>query len=645
MIIRLRRWLPALVSLGAFIVLFVLVPWRGVASNLVHSDTAWVIAGAVSMLVAWGLMAEKWHALVPQALPRLDAIVLTLRSLLYGFVLPGQVAGDAFRTYIFARRGVLALGLASVALDRVLGLAALLMLGLGGALANRPLHTHAGFMPMLAVFMGGLIMCGVAIGLARGAVYDDGTIGDAGRNPFHHLRLALLRARRIPTAALVLSFALSVVFQATCLIAIFCLGRAVGVTPGFSAWAWMFALASIVLLLPFSLGGIGVREGSFVAMLGIVGVARDEALAFSLLLTAISALGAGLGAWVELRENTAQRGGNSGLIERCVRMFASKIRRRTAMSSILLEAQATLDNFDETGYLAANPDVAAAVSRGDFRSGRHHFDSHGKNEGRRMRLSGPTLAQAKASKLERVRPFLRNDLPGTLSERGFDYLSDSLRQQFNIVDTDAVSSNDYDGHVLAMIDRHKDGLVLDCGAGKRARYFDNVVNFEIADYDTTDVRGVGEELPFVDGTFDAVISIAVLEHVKDPFRCAAEIARVLKPGGELICCVPFLQPYHGYPHHYYNMTHQGLSNLFAPYVTVDRVEVYESVGPIWALVWIVRSWSDGLSGRTRDAFLDLRLRDLLAPPETYLREAFVTSLPTAKNLELASACVLFGRKQ
>ena len=160
------------------------------------------------------------------------------------------------------------------------------------------------------------------------------------------------------------------------------------------------------------------------------------------------------------------------------------------MHSILLEAQATEDNFDEAGYLAANPVVAAAVGRGDFRSGRQHFQTHGHREGRRLRLSGAALAEAKTRKLERLRPFLRGDLPSTTSERGIDFLSESLRKQFNIVDTDAVSSNDYDGHVLGLIDRHKDGLVLDCGAGKRARYFDNVINFEIVAYDTTDVRGV-----------------------------------------------------------------------------------------------------------------------------------------------------------
>ena len=59
------------------------------------------------------------------------------------------------------------------------------------------------------------------------------------------------------------------------------------------------------------------------------------------------------------------------------------------------------------------------------------------------------------------------------------------------------------------------------------------VNDEIAGSGTTSVTGVGEALPFLDNSFDAVISRAVPEHVRDPFRCAAGIARILKPGGHL----------------------------------------------------------------------------------------------------------------
>ena len=306
-----------------------------------------------------------------------------------------------------------------------------------------------------------------------------------------------------------------------------------------------------------------------------------------------------------------------------------------------------LPKFDEAAYLAANPDVAAAVENGEFQSGLQHYLLFGQTENRALRADAtptPDFTAEKARKLAALEPLLRTDLPFRRTDRMFDFLSNELRAQFDIIDTTAVSSNEYDGHVLDMIGRHADGWVLDCGAGKRSVYYPNVINFEIAAYDSTDVRGVGEVLPFIDNAFDAVVSIAVLEHVKDPFRCAAELTRVLKPGGELICCVPFLQPYHGYPHHYYNMTHQGLRNLFAPRIEVDRVEVYASVLPIWSLSWIIQSWADGLPDATKREFLDMRLEDFLKTPTSFLNAPFVTELSADKNLELASACVLFGRK-
>ena len=42
----------------------------------------------------------------------------------------------------------------------------------------------------------------------------------------------------------------------------------------------------------------------------------------------------------------------------------------------------------------------------------------------------------------------------------------------------------------------------------------------------------GEELPYDDGSFDTVVSTLVMCSVNDPAASIAEIARVLKPGGE-----------------------------------------------------------------------------------------------------------------
>lgn len=52
------------------------------------------------------------------------------------------------------------------------------------------------------------------------------------------------------------------------------------------------------------------------------------------------------------------------------------------------------------------------------------------------------------------------------------------------------------------------------------------------------MRGDALALPFADGCFDRVICSEVLEHVRDPAQAAAELARVLAPGGLAAMSVP-----------------------------------------------------------------------------------------------------------
>jgi SAM-dependent methyltransferase len=315
-----------------------------------------------------------------------------------------------------------------------------------------------------------------------------------------------------------------------------------------------------------------------------------------------------------------------------------------SQSPIMMSTEATSENFEEHAYLAQNGDVARAIKAGMFASAWEHFVKTGKQEGRRQRLLA-SVSEARARKLEKLRPHLRTDMPFRVENGRLNFLTRELRKETRITDTDNVSANPYDEEMMRLIEAYKDGLILDCGAGRRDVYFENVVNYEIVGYDSTDVVGVGERLPFESNTFDAVFSIAVLEHVRDPFRCAAEIARVLKRGGQLYCCIPFLQPLHGFPHHYFNATPQGARRLFEDVLRVESVSVSRAMHPIWALSWIIGSWSQGLEEPTRAAFLNMQLKELVVPPEPLLAHAFARDLSPEKQFELATGTILKAVKE
>ena len=156
--------------------------------------------------------------------------------------------------------------------------------------------------------------------------------------------------------------------------------------------------------------------------------------------------------------------------------------------------------------------------------------------------------------------------------------------------------------------------------------------------------GVGERLPFADNTFDCVFSFAVLEHVKDPFVCARELVRVLKPAGTLYCQIPFLVPLHGYPHHYYNMTRKGIENLFSEGVERTAMGTLGFGQPIFLLSWFLNAYCNGLPDAVSDTFREMKVKDLLEPGSAYFGADFVKSLSETAQDEISCCNFLIATK-
>ena len=122
--------------------------------------------------------------------------------------------------------------------------------------------------------------------------------------------------------------------------------------------------------------------------------------------------------------------------------------------------------------------------------------------------------------------------------------------------------------VLDAVPPHGTFLDLGCGIRHPDDIRENGIYLDAVHYRGVDVVNTRPRLPLRDACVDAVVSLAVFEHLPDPFGMAAELWRVLKPGGTVWIETAFMQPLHADPGHFFNMTMDGLRRVFSRF-TID----------------------------------------------------------------------------
>lgn len=113
-------------------------------------------------------------------------------------------------------------------------------------------------------------------------------------------------------------------------------------------------------------------------------------------------------------------------------------------------------------------------------------------------------------------------------------------------------------------------LVLDAGAGRGPyrRLFKHA-RYEAADFAQLSTKYTPLEyvcslvdIPVEDERFDRILFNQVLEHIDSPPTVMAELYRVLKPGGRILCTCPLFYEEHQKPYDYFRYTQFALVKLF-----------------------------------------------------------------------------------
>ena len=149
--------------------------------------------------------------------------------------------------------------------------------------------------------------------------------------------------------------------------------------------------------------------------------------------------------------------------------------------------------------------------------------------------------------------------------------------------------------------------------------------FDLAEADVafgprTNVILDAHNLPFEDGTFDAVIAQAVFEYMMDPFHVADEMHRVLRPRGWLYSESPFMQQVHGGAYDFFRFTHVGHRRV------LRRFEEHQSgvvCGPAMALTWsyryFLRAFRDNRAYRAATNLFANLTSGWIAPADRWLQ--------------------------
>jgi SAM-dependent methyltransferase len=118
------------------------------------------------------------------------------------------------------------------------------------------------------------------------------------------------------------------------------------------------------------------------------------------------------------------------------------------------------------------------------------------------------------------------------------------------------------------------------------------VAFDIYRSSLTQFVADGHSIPIVSGTLDAVLILAVLEHVVDPYRVVAEIFRVLRPEGIVLSVMPFMQQVHESAYDFVRLTERGHRWLFRRF---DEVHSGVIAGPGVTLAWSIDHFTRALT--------------------------------------------------
>lgn len=298
---KLTGLLKIIISLALIALAFYLVDFRQVMAQLRQVQPLYFVLALAFYMVAITVNGAKWQVLL-RAQGVNVPFSAVLRFIFVGFFfnnfLPANVGGDVMRGFSLARYTDRAADAAvSVIVDRVIGLMAYMTTAAIAAViaVNFTGRAELEQVEWVALVALAVLALGFGVLLSRRLrmlitrIFQSRFLAPLA--PLWGRISEAFGAYRFRYVALVTAFGIALVGIACTTIVNWLLSQSMGGLMPLEAIFLFNPLIALVLMIPVSIGGIGVNQTAYPFFYGLAGVPADHALAVSILMQAIALLG------------------------------------------------------------------------------------------------------------------------------------------------------------------------------------------------------------------------------------------------------------------------------------------------------------------------------------------------------------------
>ncbi len=303
-----------LVSAGLLAFFFSRIELDRFWETLASANLSYIALALIVYLMTQFASAGRWCVLARPLGFKTAYKMLTsyyLIGMFFNLFAPSTVGGDVSRIYYLAREGArhdesegggsTIHAAVSVFMDRAVGMIVMIWLGAIGLMISAQYAVPQPIRLLTLALALGFVIGGLLIPVLRRVLPADG-------HPLLvNLRVVLRSYRdswRVIPVAIIISFAVHLIQAWIHLI----LGRAIQIEIPYSYCIIVYPLVGTFSALPISLNGLGLREGGYLFLLGVIGIGSEQSIAFGFLLFMIVAADSLIGGLVFLLKKAPRPG-------------------------------------------------------------------------------------------------------------------------------------------------------------------------------------------------------------------------------------------------------------------------------------------------------------------------------------------------